>query len=120
MSSSPSDFMDCARRLRSNAASSEVDHRAAANRAYYALYHHAQALAAQDLRYIPAENVSSHQGLIQALSDPSADRKHVSLASCLRKCRKIRVFADYVTDSEFLPRDSQEAINFAFQGLRIS
>lgn len=115
----PIDFLDCARRLRESQTGDEIDLRSAANRAYYALFHHAQELASKDLNYRSPKTGSVHYDLINALSGQGTQRKHRKLASMLRKGRQLRTKADYAQDVTFTKSESQSVLGLAAYGLKL-
>ena len=88
---------------------SEVDLRNAASRAYYAAYHQCRPLGQGLSLPSSPDQGGVHRKLIDTLTGAS-NRKLKSLGYRLEQCRKLRVMADYVIGSEFLPQDAWTAL----------
>ena len=85
---------------------SEVDHRNAASRAYYAAYHRCRPIAERIGLSSGSQGV--HRNLIDTLTS-TRDRRLKSMGYMLDQCRGLRVKADYEIHIEF-PADNARLV----------
>ena len=111
MSVSPGDMLSAARELAER--STEIDHRNAASRAYYAAFHRCMPIA-KNIGLLAHPNTGSHANLISTLTtNPNsgpAKRQLMRLGYTLADCRKLRVEADYQPESDFTRHTAQHVI----------
>lgn len=104
----PMDFLIAARDL--HLIGSEVSHRNAASRAYYAAYHEASIKAEHSIM-IPGD-AASHAAIIGAY-EGHRDPKYKAVGYMLRQARAKRRIADYSINDEFSANDALESINLS-------
>lgn len=86
----------------------EVDHRNATSRAYYAAYHACKPIG-KSLGLQEDTTQSVHRELIEVLKQ-SRDRGHRSLAYMLDESRRLRNQADYAIEMDFRKDDAATAL----------
>lgn len=112
----PADLLECARELAGR--SNEADWRAAASRAYYAMFHRMRAIAVSEIGYQPPQgNTSVHRHLQDALRRGS--RRHRRFADHLRYSAADRIQADYDLSSLFNKATANGAVGRARAALNI-
>lgn len=117
MAVSPSDLLQIGRVLIRQ--DGEINHRTAANRAYYAAFHYCKTMA-DSLPRVPVQGRGSHERLINRLKDHqiieasrAKDVKIRTLGNFLDRGKALRVLADYRIDEEFNSLKAEELILMA-------
>ena len=103
-------MLECARELAGR--SNEADWRAAASRAYYAMFHRMRAIAVSEIGYQPPHgNTSVHRHLQNALR--GGTKRHRRFADHLRNSSVDRIQADYDVSSLFNKATANSAVSRA-------
>lgn len=108
MSCDYKDFLSSARQI-AETASSEIDHRNVASRAFYGLLHYCGIIAEETCKLGLG---ATHEKVVRALK-ANKDKNLVKLGNRLNTSRVIRTRADYYTTISFYQKESLKALKSA-------
>lgn len=107
MSSSFIDFLNFAKSLTDN---TEINHRNASSRAYYAAYH--KCIESFGKVYDPTVKGGAHEQMIKYLLK-GRDKSEISIGHQMNHIKSQRVLADYELTADFSKQESESAIMYA-------